>query len=171
MGRLAPSAQAPEVQAKNVLSTAQNLLVITIHNYLCCTSVLCTSVKLSADLNCTETRLAAGPAWAAIALLAQTLCRYTVAGREGRGRNGLGAGREWKVCLRTLTTWHCPHSPAAGAAIDRYLLPAGPTAANLQQTVVHAWTDRQTDRRTDTVLFHRACCACYASSGKNIVGG
>jgi len=30
----------------------------------------------------------------------------------------------------TLTTWHCPQSPAAAAAIDRYLLPAGPTAAN-----------------------------------------
>ena len=37
--------------------------------------------------------------------------------------------------LRTLTTWHCSHSPAAAAAIDRYLLPAGPTAANLQQRV------------------------------------
>jgi len=32
--------------------------------------------------------------------------------------------------------WHCPHSPAAAAAIDRYLLPAGLTAAaNLQQQV------------------------------------
>ena len=64
-----------------------------------------------------------------------------------------------------------PAFAAVGAAIDRYRLPAGPTAANLQQSVVHAWTDRQTDRRTDTVLFHRACCACYASSDKNIVGG
>jgi len=36
---------------------------------------------------------------------------------------------------RTLTTWHCPHSPAAAAASDRYLLPAEPTAANLQQRV------------------------------------
>ena len=34
--------------------------------------------------------------------------------------------------LRTLTTWHCPHSPAAAAAIDRYLLPAAGSAANLQ---------------------------------------
>ena len=44
--------------------------------------------------------------------------------------------REQQVCtfgyLRTLTTWHCPHSPAAAAAIHRYLLPAGPTAANLR---------------------------------------
>ena len=37
--------------------------------------------------------------------------------------------------LRTLTTRHCSHSPAAAAIIDRYLLPAGPTAANLQQRV------------------------------------
>jgi len=45
-----------------------------------------------------------------------------------------------------LTTWHCPHSPAApraaerraaerpaAAVINRYLLLAGPTAANPQQ--------------------------------------
>ena len=42
---------------------------------------------------------------------------------------------------RTLTAWHYPHSPAARraavrrAAIDRYLLPTGPTAANVQQRV------------------------------------
>ena len=49
-----------------------------------------------------------------------------------------------------MTTWHYPHLPAAAAAaIDRYLLPAGPTAANLQQRV--RWldgTDRHTDRKT-----------------------
>jgi len=42
----------------------------------------------------------------------------------------------WQVCvqlLRTLTTWHSPHSPAAAAAIDRNLLLAEPTAANLQR--------------------------------------
>jgi len=33
--------------------------------------------------------------------------------------------------LRTLTTWHCQHSPAAVATIDRYFLPACPTTANL----------------------------------------
>jgi len=32
--------------------------------------------------------------------------------------------------VRTLTAWHCPHLPAADAAIDRSLLPAGPAAAN-----------------------------------------
>ena len=36
-------------------------------------------------------------------------------------------------CLPTLTTCHCPHSPAAVGTIDRHLLPAWPTAANLQQ--------------------------------------
>ena len=47
--------------------------------------------------------------------------------------------------LHTLTMWHCPHIPqhaAAAAAIDRYLLPVGPTAANLQQQA-HAGTDRR----------------------------
>ena len=29
--------------------------------------------------------------------------------------------------------WHCPYSHAVTAAIYRYLLPAGPTAANPQQ--------------------------------------
>jgi len=46
-----------------------------------------------------------------------------------------------------LTTWHRPHSPAAAAAIDRYLLPAGqesskPAAASLLLWA-HAGTDRQ----------------------------
>jgi len=63
--------------------------------------------------------------------------------------------------LRTLTMWHYPRAPAPSraavrrAAIDRYLLPAGPTAANLQQ---------QTDGRMDAVPFHRLCSACYAGS-------
>jgi len=57
--------------------------------------------------------------------------------------------------LRTLTTWHYPYSSAARraavrrAAIDRYLLPAGPTAANPLcgfAAVGPCW-DRQTDER------------------------
>ena len=70
--------------------------------------------------------------------------------------------------LRTLTMCHCPHSPAAAAAVDRYFLPAGPTAANLQQRVCccgHMLG--QTDGRTDTVPFHRPCSACYAGSIDN----
>jgi len=34
-------------------------------------------------------------------------------------------------CLSMLTMLHCPHLPASAAAIDPYLLNAGPTAANL----------------------------------------
>ena len=50
---------------------------------------------------------------------------------------------------RTLTTWHCPHSHAAAAPIDRYLLPAGPSAANLQQRVCcRGSVLGQTDGRT-----------------------
>jgi len=58
------------------------------------------------------------------------------------------AKRSEQVCvqlLRTLTTWHLPHSSAADAAIDRCLLPAGPAAANLQQRRAAARWDRQTD--------------------------
>jgi len=59
------------------------------------------------------------------------------------------------TCQRTLTTWHCPRSLAAAAAIDRYLLLAGPTAANQQQPA-------------DTVPFHRACIACEGSASNNL---
>jgi len=61
--------------------------------------------------------------------------------------------------LRMLTTWHCPHSPAAAAAIDQYLLPAGPTAANLHQLVCYCCT----------MLGHAAIlltgydCSCFSS--------
>jgi len=37
--------------------------------------------------------------------------------------------------LYMLTKWHCPHSPTAAAATDRYLLPTGSAAAELQQLV------------------------------------
>ena len=50
--------------------------------------------------------------------------------------------------LRTLTTWHCPHSPAAvrRAAIDRYLMPVGPPAAKFLLRFMLGQKDR---RRTD----------------------
>jgi len=60
-----------------------------------------------------------------------------------------------QVCvqlLRQLTTYHCPHLllRAGRAAIDRYLLAAGPTAANPPQwRVAAAWWDGQTDSQTD----------------------
>jgi len=70
--------------------------------------------------------------------------------------------------LRQLTTWNCPHSSAlqlsAGrAAIHRYLLPAGPTAATGLLLLVHAGTDRW----TDTIPLHRPCSSYYASSANN----
>ena len=69
--------------------------------------------------------------------------------------------------LRRLTTWHCPHSSAAAAAVDRYHLPAGPTAANLQQPGLLPWAHAGTDSRTDTVPFDRPCSAYYAGSANN----
>ena len=60
-----------------------------------------------------------------------------------------------QVCvqlLRTLTTWHSPHSPAAAAAIDRNLLLAEPTAVNLQRRLCGSGGSGpvlgQTDERT-----------------------
>ena len=42
-----------------------------------------------------------------------------------------------------------PHSSAAAAANDRYIVPAGPTAANLQQRAAGpCWDRRAGDRRT-----------------------
>jgi len=52
---------------------------------------------------------------------------------------------------------------AGRAAIDRYLLPAGPTAANLP----HAAAAGEWDRRTGTVPFHRPCAAYYTGSANN----
>ena len=58
---------------------------------------------------------------------------------------------------------------AGRAAIHRYLLSAGYTAANPPHAaaVVDSW-DRQTDRRTDTVPLHRPV-AYYAAVSKNNV--
>jgi len=56
--------------------------------------------------------------------------------------------------LRTLTMWHCPHSAATAAAMDRYLLPTRPTAANrqpvgmLQSAVGPSW-----NRRMETTYY------------------
>jgi len=79
---------------------------------------------------------------------------------------------------RQLTLWHSPLcccvlicSMAAAdcqstgcAAIDRYLLAAGPTAANLQQCRAAARWDRQS-RQTYTWQMHRSCSAYSAGSG------
>ena len=57
--------------------------------------------------------------------------------------------------LSMLTTRHCPHpsAAAAAAAIDRYLVLTGPTAANLQQWVCCFWAMlKQTDRTLLCIL-------------------
>jgi len=80
---------------------------------------------------------------------------------------------------RQLTTWHCTHLllpavlqrrlllTAGRAAIDRYLLLAGRTAANPQQQTrssggrmmgrTERQADGQTDGRTDSRPLHRPC--------------
>jgi len=65
---------------------------------------------------------------------------------------------------RTLTTWHCPHlllravlrRGAGHAAIDRYLLPATPTAANQQNRHTLLQRANGTGRRTDPVPLYIA---------------
>ena len=57
---------------------------------------------------------------------------------EGTRKSNLASKYNIQVgvqLLHTLTTWHCPQSHAGHAAIDPYLLPAGLTAADLQQRV------------------------------------
>ena len=77
--------------------------------------------------------------------------------------------------LRTLTTWHCPHSHTAAVATDQYILHAGPTAANLQQQGACGQCQvcccgpmrGQTYGQTDTIPFHRPCSKYYAGSASN----
>ena len=58
----------------------------------------------------------------------------------------------------------CP----ATSAIDRYLLPAGPTAANPpQRRAAAGWDGRTRQRRTDTRQIHRPCSARYAGIANN----
>ena len=75
----------------------------------------------------------------------------------------MGQPNPWTT-LRQRTMWHCPHSAAArlaaarraaaearptAAAIDRYLLPAGPTAAIPPHVAAAGEWNRQTDGQTD----------------------
>jgi len=53
------------------------------------------------------------------------------------------------------------------AAIDRYLLFAGPTAANPLHATAAGELNRRTDGRTDTVPFHRPCSTHYAGCANN----
>jgi len=75
-----------------------------------------------------------------------------------------------QVCVQLPTpakTWHCPHSllSADRAAIDRYLLTAGPTAPD-------DGTDRRTDRRTrgsftNPALRAVANKACFGNDSRD----
>jgi len=55
--------------------------------------------------------------------------------------------------------------PAAAAAIDRYLLLAEPTAANLQQQPDSR--NRQTDRQRDAWQLHRPLFTYFGGNANN----
>ena len=57
--------------------------------------------------------------------------------------------------LRTLTTWHCPHSPAARCCSNRLMACQPEPAGAGLLLLTHSGIDRQ----TDTVPFDRPCCA------------
>jgi len=76
--------------------------------------------------------------------------------------------------LHMLTTWHCPQSSHSHAAAAKhwqcsnqsvYTCAPGPqqqTCSSGFAAVGPCWDrDGQTDRLTDTVAFHRPCCAYY----------
>ena len=77
------------------------------------------------------------------------------------------------MCSATYVRWQRgtarirrPH--AAAATIDRYIRPAGPTAASLLgQSGTERRTDGQTNKQTDTVSYHKPCYAYYAGSANN----
>ena len=61
---------------------------------------------------------------------------------------------------------------AGRAIIDRYLLPAGRKAANLQQrSVATGRVNDGTYRQTDARPLHRPCTAYYADNVNNMMGG
>ena len=72
-----------------------------------------------------------------------------------------------QLSIRTLTTWHCPHSPAARraavrrAAIDRYVVPAGSTLHSSKVCCREPCWDRRTDGQTDARQMHRPRSAFY----------
>ena len=76
------------------------------------------------------------------------------------------------TCRSTLTTCHCPHSPAAAVAINRYLLPcpSGPqqqTCSNGSAAVGARWNrlmGRQTDRHR-TVSYYTGMHYTHAGAG------
>ena len=79
--------------------------------------------------------------------------------------------------LRTLTTWHCPHSPAArccwAPGSNRSISPAGRALSNKPAAAacdgrMMGQTDRQTgDKWTDARQLHKPCAAYYVVSAKS----
>ena len=90
-------------------------------------------------------------------VLTSTDCRWMMLSRE----------TSVQLLIRTLTTWHCPHSPAARraavrrAAIDRYVVPAGSTLHSSQVCCREPCWDRRTDGQTDARQMHRPRSAYY----------
>jgi len=86
----------------------------------------------------------------------------------------LGLNKSAFGLLRTLTTWHCPHSPTAAAerwpsssrpmSRVRRADSSKPAAVGL---LLLLWSYDGTDRRTDTVPLHRHCFAYCAGSVSN----
>jgi len=66
------------------------------------------------------------------------------------------------LLLRTLTTWHCPHSHAGRAAVDRYI---SCTAGSQQQAAAATVSAGQTDRgRTPDTCIDAAAHAAHGGS-------
>ena len=69
--------------------------------------------------------------------------------------------------LRQLTAWHCPHLLLRAVLRRGWLLSAGRQSVDIscspgpQQQTRSSGVRRTTDRRTDTVPWHRPCCAYY----------
>jgi len=73
-------------------------------------------------------------------------------------------------CLRTLTTWHCPHLQAARRCCScRSISPIRRARSSKRAAAglllrARAGRDGRTDGQTDTAPFHRHCSANYAAS-------
>ena len=95
--------------------------------------------------------------WAAVAALLEFLSHaYT----RTRRFNSFFT-QAYKSVFSYLTTRHCPLPHAASAAIGRYVLHAGPTAANPPHAAAaskwHRQSDTQTDGRTPYSVLEPRC--------------
>jgi len=76
-----------------------------------------------------------------------------------------------QLCRYADTVRICPpyESHDAAAAIDRYFLSAGPSAANLRHRVCCCGSMLRQNGRADTVPLHRPCSTHYAGTANNLV--